>query len=159
MYLWFFVLRAVTRLAFQPPLEEENEFIPVLENQVYRHEFVVKEGFREEKEFAVKGFFGKAEAVSVLHDNTLIAMRMKELAKTKCVKMLVSLLQDYDWDVLVYARPILRFLNQWGSGCGLRCSDADEASRDVLISRGVTYMSENRWKSVGVMKLQGWIEW
>ena len=41
----------------------------------------------------------------------------------------------------------------------MRRSDADEASRDVLISRGVTYMNENRWKSVGVMKLQAWIEW
>ena len=41
----------------------------------------------------------------------------------------------------------------------MRRSDDDEASRNVLISRGVTYMGENRWKSVGVMRIQGLMGW
>ena len=75
VYLWFFILRSLTRLAYQPPLEEENAFLPLI------------------------------------HHNTLIALRLREVAKRRCVEMLASLLQDYDWDVLVYARPLLRFLN------------------------------------------------
>ena len=41
----------------------------------------------------------------------MIALCLREVAKRRCVEMLASLLQDYDWDVLVYARPLLRFLN------------------------------------------------
>lgn len=159
VYLWFFILRSITRLAYQPPLEEENDFLPLQEGAVHRHTFSVKEGFTSEKQFAVEGFFGSVDTVLMIHHNTLIAMRLREVAKRRCVEMLASLLQDYDWDVLVYTRPLLRFLNSWGSWGRVRHSDDDEASRNVLISRGVTYMSENRRKSVGVMRLQGLIGW
>ena len=105
VYLWFFILRTLTRLAYQPPLEEENAFLPLLPGTVHRHAFAVKEGFASEKQFAVEGFFGSVDAV------TMIPLRLREVAKRRCVEMLASLLQDYDWDVLVYARPLLRFLN------------------------------------------------
>ena len=59
----------------------------------------------------MEGFFGSVDAVTMIHHNTLIALRLREVAKRRCVEMLASLLQDYDWDVLVYARPLLRFLN------------------------------------------------
>ena len=111
VYLWFFILRSLTRLAYQPPLEEEHAFLPLLPGTVHRHAFAVKEGFASEKQFAVEGFFGSVDAVTMIHHNTLIALRLREVAKRRCVEMLASLLQDYDWDVLVYARPLLRFLN------------------------------------------------
>ena len=41
----------------------------------------------------------------------------------------------------------------------MSCSDSDESSRSVLTSKGVTYITENKKKTVGVMKLQGLIEW
>ena len=39
------------------------------------------------------------------------------------------------------------------------CSDSDESSRAALTSSGVTYITENKRKTVGVIKLQSLMEW
>ena len=38
-------------------------------------------------------------------------------------------------------------------------SDSDESSRAALTSSGVTYITENKRKTVGVIKLQSLMEW
>ena len=97
VYLWFFILRSLTRLAYQPPLEEENAFLPLLPGTVHRHAFAVKEGFASEKQFAVEGFFGSVDAVTMIHHNTRIALRLREVAKRRCVESILRPRESSAW--------------------------------------------------------------
>lgn len=56
-------------------------------------------------------------------------------------------------------KTIVSDSEQVGMNRSLNGSDNDENSRSVLASKGVTYITENKKKTVGVMKLQGLIEW
>lgn len=56
-------------------------------------------------------------------------------------------------------KTIVSDSEQVGMNRSLNASDNDENSRSVLASKGVTYITENKKKTVGVMKLQGLIEW
>ena len=39
------------------------------------------------------------------------------------------------------------------------CSDQDESSRRALISRGISSITANKTKTMGVMKVQSYFEW
>lgn len=73
--------------------------------------------------------------------------------------MLISLLEEYDWSLLHFSTQVLTVLNKCVSVRRVICSDSDESSRAALTSSGVTYITENKRKTVGVIKLQSLMEW
>ena len=73
--------------------------------------------------------------------------------------MLLSLLQEYDWTVMQYAENILHFIKKYYLlYVSLISSDSDESSRTILTNRGITYLTENRRKIIGIMTIQSYLE-
>lgn len=83
VYLWFFVLRSITRLTFLPPTEEEAEFLPALPNCLWRHEYQINNGYLKEKVFAVEGFWNREDGIEVLHDDVLISTPLREMTEPR----------------------------------------------------------------------------
>ena len=73
--------------------------------------------------------------------------------------MLLSLLQEYDWTVMQYSENILHFIKKYYLlYVSLISSDSDESSRTILTNRGITYLTENRRKIIGIMTIQSYLE-
>ena len=82
-YLWFFVLRSISRLSFLPPLEVEPSFLPLVPNTVWRHRYSILNGFVADKQYAAEEFFGKSEGVDLVHHGMIQAVRLKELCEQR----------------------------------------------------------------------------
>lgn len=78
VYLWYYILKTVTKLAFQPPTEEEDSYLPLLPQTVWRHDYVIQDNQLIEKEFALKSFFGKNETADVIHHDLIQAVRLRD---------------------------------------------------------------------------------
>ena len=83
LFLWLFVLRTVTRLAFLPPAEEEADYLPALPGKLWRHDYVVRDGFFKEKAYAVDRFWAREDGVDIVHNDLLIATPLKEMTSTR----------------------------------------------------------------------------
>ena len=83
IYLWFFVLRSITRLTFLPPTEEEAEYLPALPNSLWRHDYQIKNGYLKEKVFAVEGFWNREDGIEVVHHDVLISTSLREMTESK----------------------------------------------------------------------------
>ena len=78
VYLWYYALKTITKLAFQPPTEEEDTFLPLQSNTVWRHEYSIQENQYIEKEFALKHFFGKNDTADVIHHDLIQAVHLSD---------------------------------------------------------------------------------
>lgn len=122
LFLWLFVLRTVTRLAFLPPAEEEADYLPALPGKLWRHDYIVRDGFFKEKAYAVDRFWSREDGVDVVHNDLLIATPLKEMTSTRVgafcsihmqnLRMLISLLEEYDWSLLHFSTQVLTVLNK-----------------------------------------------
>ena len=121
-FLWLYVLRTVTRLAFLPPAEEEADYLPALPGKLWRHDYIVRDGFFKEKAYAVDRFWSREDGVDVVHNDLLIATPLKEMTSTRVgafcsihmqnLRMLISLLEEYDWSLLHFSTQVLTVLNK-----------------------------------------------
>lgn len=82
-YLWFFILRSISRFSFLPPSEDEPNFLPLVNNTVWRHRYSILNGFVADKQVAAEEFFGKSEGVDLVHHGMLQAVRPKELCEQR----------------------------------------------------------------------------
>lgn len=85
VYLWLFILRTISRFSFLPPVEVEPEFLPLVPNTVWRHDYVIQNGMPTEKEYSAKEFFGKCDGVDVIHHGMIQAVRLKELVQKRVI--------------------------------------------------------------------------
>lgn len=83
LHLWLFVLRTVTRLAFQPPTEEEVDFLPALPDRVWRHDYTIRNGFLREKRFAIESFSDNENGLEVLHNGVLLSSRLRAMTQPR----------------------------------------------------------------------------
>lgn len=83
VYLWYYALKTLTKLAFQPPTEDENRYIPLSPKTVWRHQYSIQDGMSVEKEFALKSFFGKSESVDLIHHNLILPVRLRECTNSR----------------------------------------------------------------------------
>ena len=75
------VLRSITRLTFLPPIQEEDEYLPALPHSFHRHDYIVKNGFVDEKGYAVDHLVAKAYGIEVIHDGVLPDASLADMSK------------------------------------------------------------------------------
>ena len=78
VYLWYYALKTITKVAFQPPTEEEDEFIPLQPHSLWRHDYTVQNHQLIKKKFALERFFGRNESADFIHHDLIIPLRLRE---------------------------------------------------------------------------------
>lgn len=78
VYLWYYALKTLTKLAFQPPTEEEDIFLPLQPNTVWRHDYSIQDNQFVEKEFALQNFFKKIDGVESIHHNLIQSVHLHD---------------------------------------------------------------------------------
>lgn len=89
VYLWYYALKTITKMAFQPPTEEEDEFIPLQPQTVWRHDYPIQDNQQLQKRFALDRFFGRNESADCIHHDLIIPVRMKECTSKRVSPILL----------------------------------------------------------------------